>query len=55
MHTIIGSSGRDCVLSYFNFMALKLGFLKVIYSEWVNMTPSLNFHIGRRINNTILI
>ena len=41
MHTIVGSSRRDCVLqlSYFNFMALKLGSLKVIYSGWVSMIP----------------
>ena len=31
MCTIIGSSGRDCVL-------IKLGFLKVIYSGLVSMT-----------------
>ena len=30
MHTIIDSSGMECVLT--NFMALTLGFLKVIYS-----------------------
>ena len=59
MCTIIGSSGRDCVLSYFNFMALRLGFLKVLYSGWLNMTP-LNLHSRRRTNpiliqlNTIL-
>ena len=34
--TIIGSSGRDCVL-IISFQ--RLGFLKVIYSEWVSMTP----------------
>ena len=48
MRTIMGSSGRDCVLIiYFNFMAPRLGFLKVIYSGWANNTlpPSLNLHI----------
>ena len=43
MHTIIGSSERD------NFMTLTLGFLKVIYSDWVSMT-ALNLHNGRRAN-----
>ena len=41
MRTIIGSSGSGCVLSYFNFKALKLGFQKVIYFGWVSMTPHL--------------
>ena len=57
MHTIIGSSGRDCVLikSYFNFIkVLRLGFLRVIYPEWVNITPFLNLHIGRRTNSILM-
>ena len=28
-------------------MALRLGFLKVIYSGWVSMTPP-NLHVGRK-------
>ena len=47
MDTILGSSGRDFVLIiYFNFMALSVGFLKLIYSGRFSMT--LNLHIGRR-------
>ena len=38
-------------LASFIFMALRPGFLKVIYSEWVIMTP--NRSIGR--TNSILI
>ena len=53
MRTIIGSSRRDCVLvTYFNFMALRRGFLKVIYSGWVSMTP--NIHIEKRTNPTLI-
>ena len=40
VRTILGSFGRDC---YFSFMTLRLGFLKVIFSGWVSMTPSLIF------------
>ena len=37
-----------CIQSYFNFMALRLGFLKIIYFGRVNMTPPLsNLHIER--------
>ena len=55
MHTIIGSSGRDCVLIIlFSFMALRLGFLKVIYSGWVNMISTVNLHIGKRTNPLLL-
>ena len=55
MRSFIGSSGRDCVLSIlfilFNFLALMLGFLKVICYGCVIMTPpTLNLHIGRRTN-----
>ena len=32
---------------YFNFMALRMGFLKVIYSGWVSMTTP-NLYIGGR-------
>ena len=40
MHAIIGSSGRDSVLIVlFQLSGSKAGFLKVIYSGWVNMTP----------------
>ena len=40
MCTIMGSSGKDYVLIiYLNFMALRLGFLKVIYSAWISMIP----------------
>ena len=35
MRTVIGSSGRNCALSYFNFMALRLDFVQVIYSGLV--------------------
>ena len=38
--TIMGSSGKDYVLIiYLNCMALRLGFLKVIYSGWISMIP----------------
>ena len=46
MHTMMGSSGGDCVmrgLFYFNFMALWLGFLKVICSGCVSITTPANF------------
>ena len=40
MHTVIGSFGRDCVLIiFFNFMALRQSFLKIIYFGWVSVTP----------------
>ena len=51
MRTIVGSSGRDCI-SYYNLMALNLGFLKVIYSGWVSVTP--NLHIGRKTNPILI-
>ena len=37
------------IQSYFNFMALRLGFLKIIYFGRVNMTPPplSNLHIER--------
>ena len=42
MHTIIGFlEGTMFSLSYFNFMTLRLGFLKVIYSGWVTITPAI--------------
>ena len=41
MRTIIGSSGNDYVLIIFNFMALRVAFLGVIYSGQVSMTPIL--------------
>ena len=56
VHTIIGSPGRKCVLIIlFQLYGSKTGFLKVIYSGQVNMTPppshpSPNLHIGRRTN-----
>ena len=47
--TIICYSGRDCfwdllqrtcLLSYFNFMAFRLGLFKLIFSGWLKMTSS---------------
>ena len=55
MRTIIGSSGRDCVLNIlFQLYGLKAGlFESTLYSGWLNMTP-LNLH-SRRKTNPILI
>ena len=55
VHTIIGSSGRKCVLIIlFQLYGSKTGFLKVIYSLgrsiWPPSHPSPNLHIGRRTN-----
>ena len=50
MYTIIGSSGRDCVL-------IKLGFLKVIYSGLVSITlplPLPNLYVGRKTNPVLI-
>ena len=38
MHMIIGSSAGTA-LPYFNLMALRLGFLKIIYSGWISRIP----------------
>ena len=49
MHTIMSSSGRDCVLIILlHFYVTRL--FKVICSGWVNITPPHNLHIGRRAN-----
>ena len=54
MLAIIGSSGRDCVLmTSFSLYDPKTGFLEVIYSGWVSMTPTL--HIGRKTNPALII
>ena len=38
MHTIIGSSGRDCVLIILHQLCgSKAGLFKVLYSGWVSM------------------
>ena len=40
MYTIIGSSGKDCVLIIlFQLYGSKASFLKAISPGWVNMTP----------------
>ena len=54
--TIMGSSGMDCVLIILFQLyvwALRLGFLKVIYSGWVS-TTSANLHIGRKSNPVLI-
>ena len=51
MHTIIGSSERDCVLMVlFHLYGTKAEHFKVICSEWVNINPPHDRHIGRRAN-----
>ena len=55
MHTIIGSSGRDCVLIIlFHLYETKAKLVKVICSGWVNMNPPRNCHIERRANPILI-
>ena len=50
MCTIMGSSGKDYVLIiYLNCMALRLGFLKVIYSGWISMIPPPPFIMEKKL------
>ena len=53
MYTIIGSSGRDCVLFMFQLHGSKAGLFETNLI-WVDQHDSPNHHIGRR-TNTILI
>ena len=44
MYTIIGSSGRAYVLIIlFQLYGSKAGFLKLIYSGWINMNPQPSY------------
>ena len=44
MYTMKGFSGSDYVLIIlFQLYGSKGGFLKVIYSDWVNMTPQPSY------------
>ena len=55
MCTILGSFGREYVLvMLFQHYGPTLGFLKIIHSWWIRMTPSPNLHIGRRPNPILI-
>ena len=57
MHTVIGSSGRNCVLiTLFQLYGSKTGFFEgnLIWMGQYDPHHHLNFHIGRKSNPIVI-